>query len=353
MTTASRPPSVVVVHQPSLGLANDARVLAAALQKAVPAASRFWLSIPWDATRDDTVAIQLPETIRNAMPFDAAFFLEHLFCNPPFASPHFAQRRVYVPNVEWILPQDEAAMAAQPAHALLYKNEFAREICESLPHFARTPLRVVTGWSSTDIGPPAPRERRDFASFLHIRGVSRHKQTDIALETWRANPDFPPLRVLTQERIAVPAALASAGNVEVITGTFPAAELSEAQRLHGIHLCPSAAEGFGHTLNEARAAGAVLVTTDAPPMRDLATADATGFLVPVRPGDVTALRRSRRFPIRAEALADVVRQVTRTPPARLQEMGRAARARYDQDGLAFDAAIAAMFGSGGAMPLVP
>jgi hypothetical protein len=38
---------------------------------------------------------------------------------------------------------------------------------------------------------------------------------------------------------------------------------------HAIHIMPSEREGFGHSINEGRAAGAVLLVPDHPPMNEL------------------------------------------------------------------------------------
>lgn len=45
-----------------------------------------------------------------------------------------------------------------------------------------------------------------------------------------------------------------------------------------VHVCASEREGFGHYINEARAAGAAIISTDHPPMNELVT-EAEGLLV--------------------------------------------------------------------------
>jgi hypothetical protein len=47
----------------------------------------------------------------------------------------------------------------------------------------------------------------------------------------------------------------------------------------GVHLCVSEREGFGHYLNEARGAAAVVITTEHPPMNELVR-PGVGVLVP-------------------------------------------------------------------------
>jgi len=58
------------------------------------------------------------------------------------------------------------------------------------------------------------------------------------------------------------------------------ADVAKFRALAAVHVCNSLTEGWGHVINDARVAGAVVVTVDAPPMNELITKD-TGILVPV------------------------------------------------------------------------
>jgi hypothetical protein len=51
-----------------------------------------------------------------------------------------------------------------------------------------------------------------------------------------------------------------------------------------VHLCPSEREGFGHYLNEARAAAAFVIPTDHPPMNELIQPEFGVLLTPARTG---------------------------------------------------------------------
>ena len=69
-------------------------------------------------------------------------------------------------------------------------------------------------------------------------------------------------------------------NVNLITSRLNAEDVSALQNSVPIHICTSECEGFGQIIAEAISVGAVVITTDTPPMNELVTPD-RGLLVAV------------------------------------------------------------------------
>ena len=332
---------VLMVHAPTAGLHNDAVVLAEALRRLVDKVEVASLDIPWNPALDYQKPANVPPEVHSRAPFDIAFHFEHLYGHAPLRSPDFARRRVFVPNIEWLMTRDEQEVLAYRPDGILYKNRFTQDRCEQISGFSSIGVRAVTGWTSPDFPRSVPLRPKDFRSFLHIRGVSVQKNAEVLLSAWHSNPDFPPLTLIASPKNDFYASplVRCAHNIEIIAGELSAAEVRRYQQTHGIHVYPSYAEGFGHAQNEARICGSVLVTTGAPPMSNLVSVGNSGFLIPVHPQDVSPLERSSKFLVRAATLASTIRQVLATPLARLAEFGQSARESYVRDQLSFQSRI--------------
>jgi hypothetical protein len=94
-------------------------------------------------------------------------------------------------------------------------------------------------------------------------------------------------------------------------------------------------EGYGHYINEGRSVGAVVVTTDYPPMNELVS-ERDGFLINL--GWETKVIQegmlpgsSRVFP-RTQDLMNTLKRVFDAPKAQLIEKGQSSRKRYLSDG---------------------
>lgn len=345
------PPKVLMVYEPTMGMHHDGIVLGDALRDICADVRIYSLEIPWNPNLDYESPVCLPSEIESLAPFDLVFLFEHLYGHSPLRSRAFARRRIFVPNTEWIFPQDEKELSSYGCDAILYKNPFSRDMCEPIACFSAVPVRCVTGWTSSDSR--GAERGKNFRSFLHVKGLSDQKQTSMVLQAWLDNPEFPPLTILAamHDNFRIPVPLKAAENVTIVFRKIPTVALREYQESCGVHVYPSFAEGFGHSLNETRVCESILITTDGPPMNDLVVHGETGFLVPVKKEDVTQLRRSMSYEIRASALSDTIREVVATPEWRLREIGRRSRESYLKDKSSFHARIRDVFGTAGAIPM--
>ena len=122
--------------------------------------------------------------------------------------------------------------------------------------------------------------RRNYDAFFHLAGSSDQKGTAPLVDLWRAHPEWPTLTIVQHpnNRLDV-----QAPNITYISEHIDDEKLRRLRNEMGVHVCPSEAEGFGHSIVEAMSCRALVVTTDAPPMNEIVSADC-GVLVEVPKG---------------------------------------------------------------------
>ncbi len=159
--------------------------------------------------------------------------------------------------------------------------------------------------------------------FLHAAGNSKHKGSEMVVDLWSRHPEWPELVLVRSERkapLSVPA------NITLMRGYLDDTQMQRIQNSCGIHLCPSRAEGWGHYILEGMSCGAVVVTTNAPPMNEL-VAPGEGLLVPwhrARPENL-----GYEYLADPEALEKIIEDLLQRSEESLQEISRAARRKFE------------------------
>lgn len=128
------------------------------------------------------------------------------------------------------------------------------------------PRVIYTGFTSKDCY--VPNIKKDFTKCIHVAGQSPMKNTDVVMEAWRKHPEWPHLTIIARDNIIKFAKLTKQQNVSIISEYIPDDKFKELLNTHGIHICCSQNEGFGHYINEARSVGAVILYSNAPSMNE-------------------------------------------------------------------------------------
>jgi glycosyltransferase involved in cell wall biosynthesis len=194
--------------------------------------------------------------------------------------------------------------------------------------------------------------------FLHVKGKSGLKHTRELLECWAKRPELPLLHAVGRFAWAEVEAAASAPNIKFYPRVTRDAAGPDRQTEHvsfgdvrrlqlemPVHVCTSEREGFGHYINEARAAAAAVLSTDHPPMSELVPPESGGLLVaPARTGSYAEQVLGRYAPLNAylapDAICEGAAALAKLSQKELRRRGRAARVAYLRDRAAFLAAAA-------------
>lgn len=214
-----------------------------------------------------------------------------------------ARANVLIPNQEWF---DERELP------LLWGIDHV--VCTSqhaLDIFSwRGPNVVNFGFTCQD------RLVRDFSGsrqrILHVAGRSPYKGTAALARVWQRHPEWPMLTLMHAEGILQPL---GAPNIEQRIGYVDDDVLQRLQNESWLHVFPTEAEAFGHSLCEALSVGALVITVDGPPMNELVRVG-RGLLVP--PARQVRLHLGWRFLVDEDALEEALTEVIARGPGRYE-----------------------------------
>ena len=245
-------------------------------------------------------------------PADVNLFLETVVPSVFGAAP----QNWVMPNPEWWL--DEYQLLLPNLTRILCKTRHAYDLFRELAG----DRACYVGFMSRDLyQPDVERKPR----FLHLAGNSQIKNTETILRAWKKLP--------YRLTVVSPHFHREASKLRHVKAYDRVSEekLRQLMNSRQFHLCPSKYEGFGHYIHEALGVGAVVVTSDAPPMNELGLPK--DLLVPASPG--TALRLARLCEVTPQAVIDRVEHVAQLSSTRIQEISRSARAHFEQERSSF------------------
>ena len=190
------------------------------------------------------------------------------------------------------------------------------------------------GFTSHDLYRPGIRKTYD--TFFHLAGKSPAKGTEALVAVWARHPEWPTLTIVQDPRRAPAIDLP---NVEHRTEYLENEALIALQNRHGVHLCPSRVEGFGHYINEAMGCGAVVLTTAAPPMNELVGED-RGVLVDY--AHARPIQQGTSYEVDHADLEAKIEGLIQTSAEEKQRLGERARAWFLENDAAFRRRVAAV-----------
>lgn len=219
----------------------------------------------------------------------------------------------------WFIPNPE--YCGTPVQ---YLQKFDLILCrteEALRIFkAFTTKTYYLGFTSIDHYQLA--ESKDFSKHLHVGGESAMKGTDELLQAWRTDGSLPHLTLMKYRYLNDKKG--SSKNLKLITKRVPEETLLTLQNTCGVHICPSKTEGFGHYLMEAMSTGAVVVTTDGPPMNEFIR----DHRCLVKYNHIDKQRYATTYTIDQQDLINTVKSLQMLSEEELQMIGQQNRAEF-------------------------
>lgn len=304
---------LIVSRRNGFGLDRDVRILKGALAEAGIDAA---VARPRD--------LGLLDVLRGRSMADRIIHVERLHWRwLGAANEHFV-----VPNQERFPPRKLRAL--RRIDHVLAKTRHAESIFSALGLSTS-----FIGFTSEDC--QVPKITKVWSRCLHVAGRSTMKGTEDVIAAWEAHPDWPELVIVQDPSMPEPEV---PNNITLFRAYMDEDELRQLQNACGIHLCPSRSEGWGHYISEAMSCGAVVITTDAPPMNEIID-HSTGLLVPYDRCETRHLGQC--YFVDANELERRIQEVLMMGADAKVDLGQAARRKYEENDRRFRGQIRAFF----------
>ena len=248
--------------------------------------------------------------MKPAPPADINLFVEILQPSMFKAAPE----QWLIPNPEWFF---------EPWMNYLRRPNFRYVLCktqDAVEQFLKRSLHQgklkMIGFTCVDMYDASVSRTN---GFLHAAGRSQTKNTTAIIEAWRRFSIPAPLTVISRSCIPTQ----GFGNI-TIRQHVSEGDLRKLMNENLFHIMPSAYEGYGHSLHEGMSCGAIVLTTNKPPMNAFGTppqllidswGNGSHHLAPL-------------WRVEASAIQNKVREAMRLPQEELDKLRCQARATY-------------------------
>lgn len=251
----------------------------------------------------------------------------------------FAKQNWLIPNQEWYAPWDNAGIAPK-LDKILCKTQDAVRIFKALYPEMQNRVQYI-GFESPDLyDPSVPRKR----TFLHVAGQSRYKNSPAVCYAFAKFFDDPSDKDNHSELVfigAYPEEVQLARDHKNVRYIQRASD-AELKRLTNeciFAIIPSGAEGWGHVIHQSVGCGAVVITTNFPPMNEI-DGVCKELLVPYQ-RTTPELAAQRAF-VGALEVKTIVEKARKMTDARIAEVHQEARAAFLKQRENFRAAFKAI-----------
>lgn len=246
-----------------------------------------------------------------------------------------AKINILIPNQEWFYRTWTPYL--EDIDYVWVKSKYALNIFQTLLKDRRDCVKFI-GWRSLDRFDKD--QKKDFTKFLHICGRSKHKQTQMIIDSWEK--DFPELTILYSPKDVDLEPRKDLDNIKFLTERLSEEELNKLLNQHGVHVCCSETEGYGHYIHEAKSTQSVLITTDAPPMSDYVDND-MGYLVKYSNKKPLKKHLGSKYILDTEDFKRIIKEIKEQDPEDLRVKGEKARESYLKEARKFENNLKELF----------